>query len=213
MRALLCALVILAPSSALAERIYVEAASADYSTRDGMFRLVAIMSGHPSLGDDSIGVHFTRFDDTYMLMNLTRTGDPPRFVRDATLRLSYESEGYRGNHLAIVPYTIEDRGGKCYFSAEFDGSLMGIPSLLASGGDGLMTFAVSLAHDGFSDTTGGQTTVDNPMFVTPEPSSVVLASLGGVLLLAHLFRTPRLRVRRAKRHIVREPPIECIGAV
>ena len=202
---LLCALALWC-SPAWGERINVEGASADFNTRDEMFRIVGILTGHPDLTTDIFGVDFSNFDDRYWVQNTIRTGNPPRFVRGDQLYLIRGSYWPTGEIITPLTYTVEDRDAKCFFSIEFDANLMNLPDRLAQGRDPTFVFSFDLAHEGISDSAGGQSTVNNPMFV-PEPSAGALAGIGVVALLCHLFlrRRPGFRVGGAKRHIAGEP--------
>lgn len=75
---------------------------------------------------------------------------------------------------------------------------------------GYFNYIVTVLIDGASDGVSGISET-NTVHHTPEPSSVALLGVGGVLLLVHLVHRPCFRVGRTKRHVGREPTGVGIG--
>ena len=197
MRFFLCAAALFYCSVARGEQIRVDSVSADYNTRDDMFRIVAVMDGRPDLSVDAFEADFHRGNESFMFTNTILLQNPRRWERGDTVYLMFGPTWSSGENRGVIPYSIEDRNGKCYFSIEVDGALMNLPETRGR----VETFSFGLGfgiRDGeYYTGQGGGSTVNGAEFV-PEPSSVAIAAVGIVALAVHRLRRPRFRQRGGK---------------
>lgn len=195
MRVVLCALALLVPSAAWAERITITAASATYWTATDELE-IRVWFDSPLVAPPD----FIQFGGG-------RRGD------DGTIEGFYfRSDGRVGRDIMEPFYVAYDRHYAT--GQEIERAAMGLPDIEIRGRtltaimpfemSGLaapaFNFTATVIRDSKSHVLEGSSSIDRRIVYTPEPSSVALASFGVVALLVHLARRPRLRHFRSERH-------------